>query len=286
MKKKEKAKIISQNKITDDIYDLWIKTDMAKSAHCGQFVGVYTKSADKLLPRPISICEISDDYAAIRLVYRTAGKGTEEISRFKAGDDVYILGVLGNGYEFDKIATVMTAPGNAKELSDTEKLLALMDLNIVLMGGGIGIPPMLETAKELKAHGCEPVSILGYRDSNMFLKDDLTRYGAVYIATEDGSLGTRGNVLDALKANKLNPDIILSCGPMPMLKAIARYSKTETENGHRTEAFLSLEERMACGVGACLGCVTRTKERDAHSNVKNARICTDGPVFLASELEL
>ena len=110
---------------------------------------------------------------------------------------------------------------------------------------------------------------------------DLEKYGKVYIATEDGSVGTKGNVMNAIEENALQADIILACGPMPMLRAIKKYAE---END--ITAYISLEERMACGVGACLGCVVKTKEVDHHSHVNNARICTDGPVYLASEVEI
>ena len=146
------------------------------------------------------------------------------------------------------------------------------------MGGGIGIPPMLQLAKELDA---DKSIIVGYRDANLFLQEDLSRYGEVYIATEDGSVGSRGNVMDAIRDNKLCADVIMACGPMPMLRAVKQYA---LEN--KIEAYISLEERMACGVGACLGCVCKTKEVDCHSNVQNARICTDGPVFEVNEVEI
>ncbi len=280
MKKKETVTLLSQREISPGIFDLLLETDLAREAHAGQFVGVYPKGKDKLLPRPISICEVSDDLTALRLVYRVSGEGTKELSTLRAGDGIDILGILGNGYEFTKFVE------HAETKSDTQILLELMDLNIVLLGGGIGIPPMLQTAKELHAHGCKPVIVAGYRNRDLFLAEDLKKYGKLLIATEDGSVGTKGTVLDAVKEDLLNPDIILACGPMPMLKAVARYSESLNKAGKKNEAFLSLEERMACGVGACLGCVTRTKEKDGHSHVKNARICTDGPVFRAGDLDI
>ena len=115
----------------------------------------------------------------------------------------------------------------------------------------------------------------------LFLKDDLAENGTVYIATEDGSVGTKGNVMNAIEENGLQADVIFACGPMPMLRAIKKYAE---EKG--IEAYISLEEHMACGVGACLGCVVKTKEVDHHSHVHNARICTDGPVFEAKEVEI
>ena len=146
-----------------------------------------------------------------------------------------------------------------------------------LIGGGIGIPPMLELSRELKG---EKQIILGYRDE-LFLNEELAKNGTVYLATEDGSAGTKGNVLDAICAEGLSADVIYACGPTPMLRALKAYAE---EKG--IECWLSLEERMACGVGACLGCVCKSKEVDSHSHVHNKRVCKDGPVFLSTEVEL
>lgn len=255
-KKKVKATVMSQKEIAENIYDLWLETELALDAHPGQFVAVYPKNAATLLPRPISICEADKEKGRLRLVYRIAGKGTGEFSSYLAGDNVDILGILGNGFPLEK------AKGK----------------KVFLMGGGIGIPPLLQLAKELDA---EKQIILGYRNNDLFLREDLGSCGDVYIATEDGSVGSRGNVMDAIKENKLTADVVMACGPMPMLRAIKQYA---AENN--IEAYISLEERMACGVGACLGCVCKTKEVDHHSHVHNARICTDGPVFEANEVDI
>lgn len=255
-KKKIKTTVVSQKEIAENIYDLWLETELALDAHPGQFVAVYPKNAATLLPRPISICEADKVRGRLRLVYRIAGKGTGEFSSYRKGDTVDILGILGNGFPLGK------AKGK----------------KVFLMGGGIGIPPLLQLAKELDA---EKQIILGYRNNDLFLKEDLGHCGDVYIATEDGSVGSRGNVMDVIKENGLKADVIMACGPMPMLRAIKQYA---AEN--KIEAYISLEERMACGVGACLGCVCKTKEVDHHSHVHNARICTDGPVFEANEVDI
>ncbi|MBP1585695.1 MAG: dihydroorotate dehydrogenase electron transfer subunit [Lachnospiraceae bacterium] len=263
MKAKVTGRVISQSCIAPGIYDLKIETSLADEAHAGQFVGVFTKDASALLPRPISICGVSDDKKSIRHVYRVAGKGTDEFSRLEEGDEVKLLGVLGNGYDIERLAGIgSSAPSK-----------------VLLLGGGIGIPPMLELAKELHAAGVKVISVMGYRDDRTFLLDEFTAYSETYVATEDGSLGTKGNVLDAVKENSIDFDCICACGPMPMLRAIKTFAGDKP-------AFISLEERMACGVGACLGCVVRTREIDHHSHVNNARICTDGPVFEASEVEI
>jgi dihydroorotate dehydrogenase electron transfer subunit len=136
---------------------------------------------------------------------------------------------------------------------------------------------MLQLAKQLS---CEKDIILGYRDE-LFLNNELASYGNVYLATEDGSAGSKGNIMNCINDHSLKADIIFACGPMPMLRAIKSYAK---EQG--IKAYISLEERMACGVGACLGCVCKTKEKDHHSHVNNARVCTDGPVFEAEEVSI
>ena len=123
--------------------------------------------------------------------------------------------------------------------------------------------------------------IAGYRDRALFLAEDLRKYAPVHIATEDGSVGTKGNVMNAIEAEKLEADVIYACGPMPMLRAIRDYAAKKG-----IPAYISLEERMACGVGACLGCVVKTRAVDHHSHVKNARICTDGPVYAAEDVEI
>lgn len=260
-KKKTIGCMISQREIAPGIYDMRIKTELAQDAAAGQFVGVYPQNKATLLPRPISICEINKEEGSIRLVYRVAGMGTAEFAAYEPGEEVLLLGVLGNTFPVE----------------ETEKK------RVFLMGGGIGIPPMLELAKEInRRHPAPDLHIfVGYRNRLLFLQEELERYGRVHIATEDGSVGTKGNVMDGVSACGLQPGVIMACGPMPMLRAIKAYGQ---ERGVKT--FLSLEEHMACGVGACLGCVCRTKNRDLHSHVNYARICTEGPVFEAGEVEI
>lgn len=260
MKKKEICTVIRQKEIGDGIFSMWIQTEkIGKEAKPGQFVSLYSKDGSKLLPRPISLCEIDRENSRLRLVYRVTGAktGTEEFSRLKAGDTIPVIGPLGNGFPVEK------AEGK----------------RAFLMGGGIGVPPILELAKQMQ---CEKKQIVvGYRNAQTFLKEEFEAVGELYISTEDGSVGTKGNVMDAIREQKLKADIIYACGPTPMLRAIKQYAE---ENG--IECYISLEERMACGIGACLACVCKSKEKDAHSNVNNKRICKDGPVFLSTEVEI
>ena len=258
-KKKENAVVVSQEQLADGIYSLWLKTEAAQTAKPGQFISMYTNDGSKLLPRPISICEIDKENGYLRMVYRVTGEntGTEQFSKLAAGDTVPVIGPLGNGFPLEK------AEGK----------------KVFLMGGGIGVPPILELAKQLK---CEKKQIVvGYRDNQTFLKEQFEENGELYISTEDGSVGTKGNVMHAIAENHLEADMIMACGPTPMLRAIKNYAE---ENG--IECYISLEERMACGIGACLACVCKSKEKDHHSNVHNKRICKDGAVFLSTEVEI
>lgn len=255
---KETAKVISQEQIANGIYSLWLSTEqIADYAKPGQFINVYCGDKSRLLPRPISICEVNKETKALRIVYRVAGKGTEEFSGLSKDDTVEILGPLGNGFPLDRMEEGKKA---------------------FLIGGGIGIPPMVELSKQLKG---EKQIIVGYRDAQLFLKEELDKNGTVYVATDNGSVGTAGTVLDAIKEKALTADVIYACGPTPMLRALKAYAE---EKG--IECWISLEERMACGVGACLGCVCKSKEVDHHSHVHNKRVCADGPVFLSTEVEL
>ena len=258
-RKKENAIVVSQEQIAAGIFSMWLRTEAAQTAVPGQFISMYTNDGTKLLPRPISICEIDKAEGALRVVYRVTGEntGTKQFSEAKAGDVIPVIGPLGNGFPLEK------AEGK----------------KAFLMGGGIGVPPILELSKQLK--NCEKQIVMGYRDENTFLKNQFEENGSVYISTEDGSVGTKGNVMDAIRENGLSADIIYACGPTPMLRAIKNYAE---ENG--IECYISLEERMACGIGACLACVCKSKEKDHHTNVNNKRICKDGPVFLSTEVEI
>ena len=258
--KKTECKVLEAKKIAEGIYEMLLETDLGESAKPGQFLNLYMKDASHILPRPISICEYEQD--KIRLVYRVAGEGTRYFATLQSGDTLEVLGNIGNGFPLEK--------GEGKRA--------------LLIGGGIGVPPILGLAKSrfINGEGKENNRIVvGYRNDDLFLKEDFERYGEVEIATEDGSVGTKGNVLTAIRERGIEADIIYACGPMPMLRAIKEYA---IEKG--IPAYISLEERMACGVGACLGCVCKTVKKDAHSNNFNARVCTEGPVFEAREVEI
>jgi dihydroorotate dehydrogenase electron transfer subunit len=259
-KKRCQAAVLEQTMLARGIYSMWLQFpeeyNVAAQAVPGQFISMYCDEGSRLLPRPISICEIDPSDRKIRVVYRIAGEGTREFSQKKSGDLIPVLGPLGNGFPQN--------PGRA-----------------ILIGGGIGIPPMLQLAKSLKEQGCRIQVVLGYRDGELFLKNEFDSLGDVYVSTEDGSVGTKGNVIDAVRANRLTADTIYACGPTPMLRGVKAFGEKEN-----IPAWISLEEKMACGIGACLACVCQTKDVDEHSHVHNKRICKDGPVFYAGEIDL
>ena len=244
-----KGTVVSISSIAPSIIDMLVRAPgIAESAMPGQFVCLYCEDGAHLLPRPISICEAMNGH--IRLVFRIVGFGTEEFSRKQPGDSILMTGPLGTGYPDFRTG------------------------NVTIVGGGIGIPPMLFLARKCKEAGMQVTTVLGFRDSRLFLNDAFSNYGRVVIATDDGSVGVHGTVVDAIREYGLDTSLVCACGPMPMLRGLSAY--TESKGG---TAYISLEERMACGIGACLGCITKTREIDEHSHVRNTRICTEGPVF-------
>lgn len=263
MKKKTTMTVADIRCLAGGIYSLTLRYpegEAPEEVRPGQFAGIYPPDASMLLPRPISICRWDPDRGELRFVFRVAGAGTAALSSLQAGEQVDMLGILGNGYDLAKLS----------------------GRRVLLLGGGIGIPPMAELAHALSGlPGTEVTAAMGYRDSELFLKEEFSVCADLLIATEDGSAGIRGNVLDAVRSKGVKADAVCACGPMPMLRAVREYAR---EQG--MDAFISLEERMACGVGACLGCVTKTTKVDGHSHVRNARICTEGPVFDAEEVDL
>lgn len=259
-KHQENATVVSQKQLGDGIFDLTLEAKaIANEAKAGQFVSVYSNDPSKLLPRPISLCGFDKEKGTIRLVYRVTGEGTgtEEFSKLREGDTVRLIGPLGNGF------TVISGK------------------KAFLIGGGIGVPPMLQLAKEIVREQTAPIQVvMGYRDDNTFLLDEFKEQAESFVSSDNGAVGTKGTVVDAIKENGLEAEVIYACGPMPMLRALKDYAAAND-----MECFVSMEERMACGIGACLACVCNSKEKDEHTNVNNKRICKEGPVFNARDVE-
>ena len=233
----EQAVIRDNRSIAPDVYAMVLDCTMSEEVKCGQFVQVEVPGF--FLRRPISVCECND--GTMTLVYRIAGGGTAAMSRMKAGDSISVFGPLGNGFP-------------------------LLKKDALLIGGGVGVPPLVQTAKAYRSLGMNVTVCLGFADAeSAILTERFAKLGCrVITATMDGSLGTKGTVIDALREAGIEDAFVLACGPMPMLKAV-------TENFR--EGYISLEERMACGMGACMGCVIPDQEGNA------MRICKDGPVF-------
>lgn len=245
--------IVRKANLAKNVYDFTILCpEIAEKASAGQFAHV--KAPGFMLRRPISICEIDQKAGTIRLVMEVRGDGTERLAEMKAGELVDLMAPLGNGFT-----------------------LLPPDKKAVVIGGGIGVPPMLETAKH---YTINTTAILGFRSASaVILSEDFKRIGAeVVLCTDDGSAGRKGFVTEALEEllKTEKPDIICGCGPMPMLKAVAAMAEAK-----EIYCEVSLEERMGCGVGACLVCACKTK-KDGRENYSH--VCKDGPVFDSREV--
>lgn len=234
--------VISNEKIAKNTYKMLLSGN-TEDGRPGQFVNI--KIDGFFLRRPISVCDIEEN--TLTLIYKTVGAGTDKLSKTEKGEKLNILAFLGNGYDLSK-------SGEAP----------------LLIGGGVGVPPLFLLAKKLVKESKKPTAILGFNSADeIFLKDEFEALGVkTFIATADGSVGTRGFVTDVMK----NTDIytyFYTCGPEPMLRAVYNESKTDGE--------FSFEERMGCGFGACVGCTCKTK-------YGNKRICRDGPVLSKEEI--
>ncbi|CDZ99445.1 Dihydroorotate dehydrogenase B (NAD(+)), electron transfer subunit [Jeotgalicoccus saudimassiliensis] len=241
------ATAISKAEIADNIYELVLKTELDKyTLRPGQFVHVrVSKSTEHMLRRPISISNIDQNNNEITIIFRAEGPGTKKLAETAAGDTVDVLMPLGNGYNTDS-----AKPGE----------------HVLIIGGGIGVPPLYELSKQLNAKGVKTTHILGFNSKkDVFYEAAFKVLGETYVATADGTYGTKGFVTDVIKTTGTAFDKFYACGPKVMLKVL---DETMPMDG-----FISLEERMGCGFGVCYACVCETT---AGGQVK---ICTDGPVF-------
>ncbi|HBI51881.1 MAG TPA: dihydroorotate dehydrogenase electron transfer subunit [Ruminococcaceae bacterium] len=247
-------KIVGKRCLAENIYSFTIHCpEAAELAHCGQFVHILAPGFT--LRRPVSICEISKDNGDLRIVFLVKGHGTEAIARLNEGDMIDMIAPLGNGYSLPPV-------------SDNGR--------VIVVGGGIGVPPLLETAKQLK----NVTAVLGFRSyGNIILEKEFRAVcDDVIICTDDGSVGEKGIVTGPLKREleKGGVSAVFSCGPTRMLCAVAELTKQ-----YGVFCEVSLEERMGCGVGACVGCVARINR---NGEEKLLRVCKDGPVFNAGEV--
>ncbi len=240
------CKLICKTEIAKGFFDFVAEAgELAAAAQLGQFGHI--RVAGKTLRRPISICEIDREKQTLRFVFQIRGEGTDELAKTKVGDFLDVLAPLGRG---------------SFPLLEKEK-------KALLLGGGIGTPPLLGLAQH---YGKNSIAALGFRNAaSAILEEDFAAAGAkVLIATDDGSAGYHGLVTDMVKEEK--PDVIYACGPAPMLKSVCRLA-----DAWNVPCYISLEERMACGVGACLGCACALL--DENGIRYNGHVCKDGPVF-------
>lgn len=234
--------IKSNVKLTENIYEMVLIGDTSSITAPGQFVNI--KLDGLFLRRPISICDYDD--TTVKIIYKVVGEGTKAMSKMSSGEKLDVLCGLGNGFDISK---------------STDKP--------VLIGGGVGVPPMYNLCKKLIAEGEKVTVILGFnKKDEIFYEEEFKNLGAdVKVTTVDGSYGIKGFVTDALKDTDYS--YFFTCGPMPMFKAIESFAVTSGQ--------YSFEERMGCGFGACMGCTCKTK-------YGNKRICKDGPVLTREEI--
>ena len=234
--------IAGNARIAQDVYRMTLKGDTSPLTAPGQFINILIDG--KFLRRPISVCDWDEN--GLTIIYKVVGHGTEIMSRMQAGEVLDTLSGLGNGFD----------PSKGGEMP-------------LLIGGGVGVPPMYGLCRALVAEGKKPTVILGFNsDADVFYKEEFEALGAnVYVTTADGSCGVKGFVTDVMK--NLEYSYFFTCGPMPMFRAIEAIAKTSGQ--------YSFEERMGCGFGGCMGCSCKTL-------YGNKRICVDGPVLEREEI--
>lgn len=234
-------KVESNEKIAKSVYKMVLSGDTSAITRPGQFINI--KVPDKYLRRPISVCDFDGD--SVTVIYKVVGEGTKIMSEMEKGISLDVLTGLGNGFDIGKSGD-----------------------RPLLIGGGVGVPPLYNLAKKLKDEGKTVTVILGFNTSDeVFLKEEFEKIATVYLTTADGSEGQKGFVTDAMDG--IDYDYIYTCGPQAMLRAV--YDKA------KTGGQFSFEERMGCGFGACMGCSCKTK-------YGAKRICKDGPVLEKEEI--
>ncbi|PLR87533.1 dihydroorotate dehydrogenase electron transfer subunit [Bacillus sp. V33-4] len=259
MIKNEHCKIVAHHEIAASIYELTLQAELVSEMdHPGQFVHLkVSDGVNPLLRRPISIANINRDAGQFTIVYRKEGRGTIVLSGKQPGDTVDVLGPLGNGF-----------PVNEAKAGETA----------LLVGGGIGVPPLYELSRQLVTNRVNVIHVLGFQTAEaVFYEAEFASSGPALIATADGSYGYKGFVTEVINNQGIDFDVLFSCGPTPMLKAL--------ESAYRDKkVYLSLEERMGCGIGACFACVCHTG--DDPNGYSHKKVCSDGPVFRAGEVVL
>ncbi|KYG89446.1 dihydroorotate dehydrogenase electron transfer subunit [Metasolibacillus sp. FSL H7-0170] len=257
MIRSERMTVVRQVKIAHNIFELVLQGELVQDMSPGQFVHVkVSDTLEPLLRRPISIADVNKENQQFTMIYRAEGRGTTVLSLAVAGQEIDVLGPLGHGFPVEAAPVGGTA---------------------LLVGGGIGVPPLHELSKQLNARGVRTIHVLGFQSDNVtFYEQQFNKLGDTYYVTVDGTKGTKGFVTTLLDDLKPEFDVFYCCGPLPMLKAM------ENTYPHK-EGYLSFEERMGCGIGACFACVCQTTEQVEKDYVK---VCSDGPVFPKGVVQL
>lgn len=250
MIRQERMIVVRQEQIATNIFELVLRGEIVQDMEPGQFVHVHVSdSFEPLLRRPISIANIDKEKQEFTMIYRAEGRGTSILAEKTEGQEVDVLGPLGNGFPVDAVSPGGTA---------------------LLVGGGIGVPPLHELSKQLNARGVKTIHVLGFQSEDViFYEEQFKALGETYYATVDGTKGTKGFVTTVFDEVKPEFDVFYSCGPLPMLNALEKYYPEK-------EGYLSFEERMGCGIGACFACICKTTDEVEKDYVK---VCSDGPVF-------
>lgn len=244
--------VIENHEIADAIFELRVRGDIVRKLCApGQFVHIRVgDGSEHMLRRPISICEIDHAADTFTMIFRREGAGTARLASLRAGDEIDLLAPLGKGF-----------PVTAARQS------------ALLVGGGIGVPPLFELSKQLNRRGIETVHVLGFQSAkDTFYLERFAGLGATHVATVDGTLGRKGFVTDVIADLPVTFDVFYSCGPKAMLSAL-------TEQLTDVPGYISLEERMGCGVGVCFACVCKARNDSGY-----VKVCTDGPVFDSREV--
>ncbi|WP_369902959.1 dihydroorotate oxidase B electron transfer subunit [Bacillus manliponensis] len=259
MIKKQNMIVVNQKEIAKNIYELVLQGNLVQQMNePGQFVHIkVAEGIALLLRRPISICNVDQEKNEFTMLYRAEGQGTRTLAKRKQGEFVDVLGPLGHGFPVEEAEAGQTA---------------------LLVGGGIGVPPLYELSQRLVAKGVRVIHILGFQTKDVvFYEEKFAELGDTYVATVDGTHGTKGFVTDVIDNYGIDFDILYSCGPLAMLRVLeGRYKERK--------AYISLEERMGCGIGACFACVCHLQEDPSGHSYK--KVCSDGPVFPIGEVVL
>ena len=252
----EQAQIVSNEQLTSNIYSMTlVSPEVAEYAKPGQFAMVYLDKGELPLPRPISFCDVNLSRGTLTFVYQVVGRGTKALSKMQPWQPLKLLGPLGNGFLVKGKENIRFS-------------------RVALVGGGIGIPPLHLLAKVLATRGTYVDVYLGFRHYPILIDRFRLLSDRLFITTDDGSFGHKGKITDVLEAQNRSYDEILACGPKPMLANVAKYA-----NSQKISCQVCLEERMACGLGTCLGCAVMVGD-------KFVRVCNEGPVFYSDEVEL